>query len=261
MPTFTDQLNNTIQFNTPPKRIISLVPSQTELLADLGLEKEVVGITKFCTHPESWYRTKVRVGGTKQVHLDRIDELQPDLIIGNKEENERGLIESLAKKYPVWMSDIKTLSDALDMIRQVGKIVDREQQADELARSIQVAFDDVKALPSSRPKAAYFIWRKPYMVAANDTFIHEMLQQSGFDNAFAHLRRYPEMDMDTLKEANPEVLLLSSEPFPFKEQHLQELSTICPTAKVMLVDGTYFSWYGSRLLQAPAYFKQLRAQL
>jgi len=163
-------MGRTVEIPFPPRRIISLVPSQTELLADLGLHEEVAGITKFCIRPEEWFRTKTRVGGTKQLHLDRIEALQPDLIIGNKEENERGQIEALMEKYPVWMSDIKTLSDACAMITQIGELCDKKEGAESIAEEIRKRFNDFRSaqLQNAKPKlkAAYFIWRKPLCAPA-----------------------------------------------------------------------------------------------
>src|SRR5689334_18071707 len=122
MPSFTDQIGRTISLNKTPRRIISLVPSQTELLYDLGLSDEVVGITKFCVHPEEWFRNKPRVGGTKQLNMDIIHHLQPDLVIANKEENVREQVEELASHYPVWVSDINNPDDAYWMMKELGSI-------------------------------------------------------------------------------------------------------------------------------------------
>ncbi|MFN7118362.1 MAG: ABC transporter substrate-binding protein [Saprospiraceae bacterium] len=256
MQLFTDQMQRQVVLEHPPRRIVSLVPSQTELLYALGLREEVVGITKFCVHPAEWFRTKKRVGGTKQLHLEQIAALQPDLIIGNKEENERVQIEALAEKFPVWMSDIQTLDDALQMILHIGELVNKTDAARQLTNAIQQNFS---TLPKPEPplRAVYFIWQNPYMIAGNATFIHEMLQRAGFDNAFKHLSRYPEITLDELVAANPEVILLSSEPYPFKDQHFAMFQQVCPLAVVQLVDGELFSWYGSRLLHSAAYFRRL----
>jgi ABC-type Fe3+-hydroxamate transport system substrate-binding protein len=258
MRSFTDQLHRQIQVPFPPKRIVSLVPSQTELLFDIGLEEEVVGITKFCVHPESMFRTKPRIGGTKKVHFDRIRALQPDLIIANKEENDKEQIEQLIREYPVWISDIYTLSDALRMIRSLGSLCNREEKALLLIENIQEEFDTLSDTSWPIRSAAYFIWRKPWMAAGSQTFIHEMLQRAGFSNAFGHLERYPEISAKQLTEARPEVILLSSEPYPFKQQHLDEFRAICPDSMIQLADGELFSWYGSRLLQTAVYFRNLR---
>src|SRR5579859_1404952 len=140
MPSFTDQLGRTIFLPRIPHRIISLVPSQTELLYTLGLDEAVVGITKFCVHPESWFRSKPRIGGTKAIDPARVDALQPDLIIANKEENEKPQIEALATRYPVWISDVHTLQDALAMIRDVGAITGKATEASALATTIATRF-------------------------------------------------------------------------------------------------------------------------
>jgi ABC-type Fe3+-hydroxamate transport system substrate-binding protein len=262
MHLFYDQLKRRVQLpKWPPKRIVSLVPSQTELLHDLDLEEEVTGITKFCVHPASWFRSKTRVGGTKTVNSGKIATLNPDLILGNKEENDQTQIEALAERYPVWLSDIKTLDDALDMIRSVGALCDKTEKADKLARDIRMAFNDIRHLHDLPTGAIYLIWRKPYMAAGGDTFINSMMESAGFYNVLAHKGRYPTITPEILAELKPEWILLSSEPYPFGEKHIAQLKEICPGARVVLVDGTMFSWYGSRLLQAPDYFKRLKMQL
>ncbi|MCE7924216.1 MAG: cobalamin-binding protein [Haliscomenobacteraceae bacterium CHB4] len=262
--TTTDQLSRTVTLLIwPPQRIVSVVPSQTELLADLGLEDEVVGITKFCVHPRKWFETKRRVGGTKTLNFEKIEALKPDLIIGNKEENERVQIEELAKRYPVWMSDVATLNDAYDMMRRVGEMTGKDTEARILIEAIQILFAErLQSSTVSRPSpAAYFIWRKPYMIAGGDTFIGEMLRVAGFKNVFEHKSRYPEITLEELAKAGPEVILLSSEPYPFAEKHFAAFHEVCPGTKIRLVDGELFSWYGSRLLHSAAYFEALQKNL
>jgi len=261
---FTDQLNRKIELNDTPKRIISLVPSQTELLFDLGLNEEVVGITKFCVHPAEWFKTKTKVGGTKNYDLEKIKALQPDLIIGNKEENEQRQIEELMHLYPVWMSDIVTLKDACDMITAVGTLVGKQQQSTLLKLQIEYQFQKISSAAhlSDKISVAYFIWKKPYMVAGGTTFINEMLHICGFTNVFASHQssRYPQISQEDLLAANPQLIMLSSEPYPFVEKHVQEFQRICPDAKIMIVDGEFFSWYGSRLVKASGYFTKLIQQ-
>lgn len=241
----------------PPQRIVSLVPSQTELLHELGLGERVLGITKFCVHPQEWFRSKTRMGGTKKLHLSRIAELQPDLIIGNKEENDREQIAALARRHPVWMSDVRSLPQAIDMITRIGEITGCEVPAQDWATRIAQAFEELSARVSARTprRAAYFIWRGPWMAAAADTFIHEMMERAGLLNVFGHLERYPEIGPVQLAEAAPELVLLSSEPFPFKEKHFEEFRACCPAADIRLADGELFSWYGSRLLKAAGYLR------
>jgi ABC-type Fe3+-hydroxamate transport system substrate-binding protein len=252
MPSFTDQLGRTITLDHPPNRIISLVPSQTELLHDLGAN--VVGITKFCIHPSSWFREKTRVGGTKYIHPDRIATLQPDLIIANKEENDQRQIEALAAQYPVWVSDIRNLNDALAMIRSVGDLVAGAQKAHSIATTIEKDFWELPPLAHTL-NSAYLIWRNPWMTVGGDTFIHDMLRRCGFINLFSARSRYPTIDPAAL--ADCDLILLASEPYPFREKDAHELRSLVPNAVVRLVDGQFFSWYGSRLLQAPAYFRKV----
>ncbi len=237
-------------------RIVSLVPSQTELLADLGLSERIVGITKFCVHPPEIRRTAIVVGGTKQVDFDKIAALKPDLIIGNKEENDQVIIKRLAVLYPVWLSDISNLPEALDMIRNVGLLTDTTPAATALARQIATSFADINT-PPTQESVAYLIWRKPYMAAASGTFIDDMLTRAGFRNALVHLSRYPEITPAQLATAAPHRILLSSEPYPFAEKHFAEFQQLCPAARIQVVDGELFSWYGSRLRHTATYLQSL----
>jgi len=251
---FVDQMGAPVALEFPPQRIISLVPSQTELLADLALADRVVGITKFCIHPHTWFNTKPHVGGTKNFDLQVINRLQPDLIIGNKEENYRDGIETLQQHFPVWMSDIHDLAGALAMIRAVGEVTDTSIQAGRMAADIETAFSQVRRHASR--SVLYLIWRKPWMAAGADTFIDSQLRYLGFHNCVT-AGRYPTLLPEEVRDLKPDLVFLSSEPYPFKEKHIAELQALCPAAKVVLVDGEMFSWYGSRLLQAPAYFNAL----
>ncbi|AOM78568.1 ABC transporter substrate-binding protein [Pedobacter steynii] len=260
---FTDQLNRKISINYPPKRIISLVPSQTELLFDLGLDAEVIGITKFCVHPDSKFKEKTKIGGTKKLNLDLIRSLKPDLIIGNKEENEKLQIEELMNEFPVWMSDIYDLEDAKKTISQIGELINREPEAAYLNHLIHAGFNDLQTLALQNnlsKRVAYLIWKKPYMFAGKDTFINHILALNGLSNVIKE-SRYPEMDLAALDLLKPELVFLSSEPYPFNEKHLEEVRAVLPEAKVMLVDGEMFSWYGSRLVKAVQYFFQLQKEL
>lgn len=261
---YEDQLGRSIGLNYPPKRIISVVPSQTELLYDLGLEDEVIGITKFCIHPDKWYREKTRIGGTKALNIEKIKALNPDLIIANKEENEHAQIAELSKHFPVWISDIKTLDDSLDMIKRIGIITDREQKSAIISNQIKESFEAFPPIyRNEHLRCAYFIWWNPMMSVNADTFINDMLMRCGWNNVFAARTnsRYPEVSDDELKAANPQLVLLSSEPFPFAEKHIAHFQQLLPEAQVVLVDGEMFSWYGSRLLQSVNYFKELQQSL
>lgn len=254
MPKYTDQLGRTLAITEFPQRIVSLVPSQTELLHDLGLEHRVVGITKFCVHPLHWFRGKARVGGTKDVHTSKVRALRPDLIIANKEENVQEQIAALEGEFPVWVSDVNDLPSALEMIASIATITDTQPRGNEIVRQITQGF--AMLAPSQQKSAVYLIWKDPYMAAGTGTFISDMLWRCGLSNAIA-MDRYPKLDIAQLQELNPEVVLLSSEPYPFRQHHVRALKRVLPEARIMLVDGEMFSWYGSRLLQAPAYLHQL----
>jgi ABC-type Fe3+-hydroxamate transport system substrate-binding protein len=259
---FIDQMNNTIRLSGVPRRIVSLVPSQTELLYELGLEDRVVGITKFCIHPKEWFRTKIRVGGTKDVDFEKVLSLNPDLIIGNKEENEKSNIEALKSIAPIWMSDIFTLDDSLRMMVQLGEILDVHEKTAEIVNSIQQNFNELSIntlqFTENRPSVLYLIWRNPYLSAGKNTFIDDILSKCGFDN-FIDEERYPEVAIEGSK--SPDYIFLSSEPYPFKDIHIEELQKKYPTSIIQLVDGEMFSWYGSRLLKSTHYFMDLVKRL
>jgi ABC-type Fe3+-hydroxamate transport system substrate-binding protein len=260
MPFFTDQLHRNLAIAPQPQRIVSLVPSQTELLYHLGLREEVIGITKFCVHPQEWFRTKTRIGGTKTLRVEKIKLLQPDLIVANKEENVQAQVEELAKHFPVWISDINTLEDAYKMMVSLGNIAGKNTEAERLVASIENEFALLQT-PAEKVRTAYLIWKEPYMTVGGDTFVHDMLSRAGFDNIFKHQTRYPAVTIEDLQIAGCQLLILSSEPYPFRQKHLAELQRQLPAAKIILADGEPFSWYGSRLLKAPAYFGQLRSQI
>lgn len=248
-----DQLGNSLVLKDFPRRIISLVPSQTELLYHLELDAETVGITKFCIHPDSWFKSKQRIGGTKNVNLDLIRELQPDLVIGNKEENTKEDIVAIQEIASVWMSDIYTLDDSLEMILEVGRITNRTHLAQKLVDDIKLKFSKLRVF-ESRPSCLYFMWYNPHLTAGTSTFIHEMIECAGFRN-MQNIARYPIYVENSL---NPDFVFLSSEPFPFSETHLIEFQEKFPNSKIVLVDGEMFSWYGSRLFEAADYLFNLR---
>ncbi len=238
-----------------PQRIISLVPSISELLYALGLEENVAGITKFCVHPPHWQKTKTMIGGTKNIYIEKIQALQPDLIIASKEENVKAQVEPLSLQFPVWLTDVHNLDTALTMIQDIGRLTQTIHKAEILVQAIGEAFAQLQ--PVAPPvNTCYLIWRQPYMTVGGDTYISNMLQHCGLHNVFACKTRYPTIELERLKETNCRLLLLSTEPYPFTEKHIRELQAYLPTVHIMLVDGEMFSWYGSRLVAAAAYFIQ-----
>lgn len=264
MKTLTDQIGTIHTFETSPKRIVSLVPSQTELLYDLGQEAKIVGITKFCVHPFHFKSTKKIIGGTKKVHFEKIRLLLPDVIIANKEENTKEIVEELSKICPVWVTDIVTVEDNLQMIIDFGKLLDCRTEAQKWTDKIEFAYRDFQQFIKDKPtkKVAYFIWANPYMVAGNDTFINEMLKLNNFQNIYQDKGRYPEIEIKKMRlEGDPDCVFLSSEPFPFSDEHAFEIGRFTHHAKTVFVDGEMFSWYGTRLVKAFEYFKMLHQKI
>ena len=243
-------------FKQPPQKIISLVPSLTELLSYFGLDNEVIGITKFCVHPKEWFTTKTRVGGTKNINIDLIKKLRPDLVIANKEENVKEQIEELAKEFNVWLTDVNSLEDALQMINEIGELTHKKLDASKLIAGIKTNFSQLP-ITCQQLRSCYLIWQKPYITIGGDTFINDMMKYCGLQNIFENKSRYPEITAEQLSTSDCKLILLSSEPYPFKQKHVDELQEILPGKQIILMDGEMFSWYGSRLLLAPGYFEEL----
>lgn len=250
---YIDQMGRAIWIEKIPERIVSLVPSQTEYLVDLGLHEQIVGVTKFCVHPKGLKLDKAIIGGTKKFNFNRIKALKPDLIIGNKEENYEDGILRLARDYPVWMSAIFDLEDAVQMMQSLGEITGSREKSKKIIEGISAGFLD--EIPR-KGTAIYLIWQNPMITVGTDTFINEMLQKAGFENLIKS-RRYPEISLEQIQDLNPDYLLLSSEPYPFRKEHVDHFQSLFSEAKVREVDGEIFSWYGSRLLKAPTYLKAL----
>lgn len=262
--TLIDSTGNLHTFDKVPQRIISLVPSQTELLVDLGLESNIVGITKFCVHPKDLRSKKQMVGGTKEVNYDKIEALEPDIIICNKEENTLEIVEKLRLICPVWVTDVIRVEDNFKMISDFGSLFDSVGPAKIWNEKIALALSDFKKFIENKSvkKVAYFIWKKPYMVAGSNNFINELLCLNHFENVFANQSRYPEVALEKINlKGDLDFILLSSEPYPFKEKDALEMANFANHAKIIFVDGEMFSWHGSRLLKALAYFKELHQKL
>ena len=246
-------------------RIVSLVPSITELLYSLGLSDQVVGITKFCVHPNEWFKTKTRIGGTKNIAIEKIKALAPTLVIANKEENIKEQVEALEAFTKVHLTDVSTYEEALKMIEEIGQITQTKVRATALIQLIKDRFEDLSKHPhflqlQSTP-CLYLIWQEPYMTIGGDTYINDLLIKTGFTNVFAHTIRYPSISLSEIQQSNCKVIFLSSEPYPFKQKHIDALQKHFPDKLILLVDGEMFSWYGSRLMDAPSYFKNLLEQV
>lgn len=264
MRTFFDQLDREVRVNGRPGRIISLVPSQTELLVDLGLEDSIVGVTKFCVHPPGLKERKKIVGGTKKVNSDKIGALSPDIILCNKEENTPEMVAELEKFAPIHVSDVVNLDDSIELIREYGEIFEVRDQAFKIAGDVIRKRDEFRDFIKTQPvkKVAYFIWKNPWMVVGGNTFIDHLLKMNNFENVFAAEKsRYPETDMLSLAKMKVDYVFLSTEPYPFEQEHKKEFEGVIKASHIHIVDGEYFSWYGSRLIGAFDYFKSLQSLL
>lgn len=260
MPQYTDMTGRTVLIPDQPQRIISLCPSQTATLAELGIGNRLAGITKFCVHPEEVWKNTPRVGGTKKINFDKIREIQPDLIICEKEENTAAMVAELEKEYPVFVTDVTDIESSLEMCSWLGRLIQAEDAATALNRRIQASLNAVNPLQGR--EVAYFIWKEPFMVAGRNTFIQSVLETCGLNNVFTALPgRYPEVSVSWIQSAAPEFIFLSSEPYPFTEQHFQLFQEILPAAKIMVVDGEYFSWYGAHMQHAADYLNPLLSKM
>jgi len=261
--TIKDQLSRTIVLPSWPFRIISLVPSETELLVDLGLEEYIVGVTKFCVHPNHIKTTKEIVGGTKNISYQKIKDLEPNIILCNKEENSKEIVNTLEKDFEVHVSDIKNMANVFHLLQQYTSLFNCKESALEISVKIKRELDIFTTFIENKPnlKVLYFIWKDPWMIAGKDTFIDFLLTLNGFTNVSLTKERYPIVSVEELEKTSADLLLLSSEPYPFSEKHISEIKNINTSGTVLLVDGEYFSWYGSRLQSAFTYFKKLHLSI
>ncbi len=262
---YTDSLNRKIDLPKTPQRIISLVPSLTELLHDMGLERQIVGVTKYCIHPVHYKSTKVLIGGTKKVKFQVIKDLEPDFILCSKEENTPEMVTELEKIAPVYVSDVKSLDDALLLIKELGLLFERRTQSEHIIDKINFRLAKFQNFIKETPikKVVYFIWANPWMVAGNKTFINDMLRICRFENAYAHTERYPEINIKRIRilGGNPDLFLFSSEPHDFTDEEVFEVLRSNKKVLTIYVDGQYFSWYGSRLIKAFDHFKQIHEKI
>jgi ABC-type Fe3+-hydroxamate transport system substrate-binding protein len=253
----TDQTGRVLKVKLNPQKVVSLVPSVTETLIAIGLSGSIAARTKFCIHPKDTVSGIPKVGGTKTPKIHHVMDIKPDLIIANKEENRQEDI-SVLNDFPIYVSDIKNTSDVIHFLNDMQEIF-----PDSSAKvSGQKIYKAMETLPENPVlSACYLIWRDPWMTIGNDTFIHYMLLKAGFNNVFSESNRYPVIRSEDIISKSPDVVMLSSEPYPFKEKHIDEISQLLPDAKIILADGELFSWYGTRMLKFPEYVRKLQTQL
>lgn len=238
-------------------KIISTVPSITYLLTDLGLTDNIIGKTKFCKSPANKLKEIEIIGGTKNINIDKIRTLNPDLIIANKEENTKTEIELLAKEFDVLLTDVSNLQENNEMILKIGQLTNTHKIAKEIVRKIDNNFSFLNNNIEAK-KVLYLIWKEPLMSIGGDTFINEMLEYANYKNILENEKRYPVVEP---KSINPDYVFLSSEPYPFNEKHFPEIKKHFPNSKLILVDGEMFSWFGSYVAKAPKYFNKLAEKI
>lgn len=247
-----DDLNRSIDLKQLPERVISLCPSITETL--IAMDVNVVGRTKFCIHPKNQVKNITIVGGTKQVHFDKIEALNPDLIIAEKEENTLEIVQTLEKKYPVYVVNVESWVDGLKMIRHLGNFLNKKIIVEEWLKNIPFHLEPIV----NQKKVIYLIWYNPIMTVGKTTYINDILKNLGFINPFeSNSSRYPITSIEEIQALQPDYLFLSTEPFPFKEKNIQEFATALRNTKIKLVDGEMFSWYGVRMMKSVEYYKKL----
>jgi ABC-type Fe3+-hydroxamate transport system substrate-binding protein len=245
----------------PPQRIVSLIPSTTELLCDLGLADRLVGVTAYCVEPRAIVRSKARIGGEKNPDLERIRALAPDLVVANVEENVRAHVDALrAWGIPVWVTYPRTVDDSLRMIRDLGEVTGACARAAAMLEQLEevVARGRAGEGQRARVRVFYAIWRDPYMTISGDTYISDVLATCGAANVFAdRAERYPAVSLEEMAARAPDVILLPDEPFRFRRIHVADFESYVDVpavreGRVHLVDGKPFSWHGRRLADAVA---------
>jgi ABC-type Fe3+-hydroxamate transport system substrate-binding protein len=247
-----------VELPRPPRRIVCLIPSTTEVLCHLGLADALVGITAYCREPAAVVRGMARVGGEKDPDLDRIRALAPDLVVANVEENRREHVEALrAAGVPVWVTYPRTVAGAIAMIRDLGRVTGAEAAATALADDLERHVDRARAATAPRPPVPVFypIWRDPYMTIGRDTYIHDVLGLCGGANVFGDADRYPTVTLEAVAARRPEVILLPDEPFRFRRAHVRDFAPYGDVpavreGRIHLVDGKPFSWHGPRMGEA-----------
>lgn len=249
----TDDLGTTLYFPLTPKKIVSLVPSLTETLVAAGLRSSLAGITKFCVHPKGLRQEIEVIGGTKNPRIDAIISIKPDVVFANKEENRLEDIAELKKHTQVYVTDISGHQDVVSFIHTLYLIFHSSE--------CKHLMNQIKNLSNytNRKKIStcYLIWKNPWMTIGKDTFIHHMMEKYGFKNVYETEVRYPEISLESIQVLKPQIIMLSSEPYPFKEKDKLELLHYFPDTTIIRVDGEMFSWYGSRLLEADEYINDV----
>jgi ABC-type Fe3+-hydroxamate transport system substrate-binding protein len=242
----------------PPRRIVSLVPSLSEALFELGLGDRVVGVTEWCVHPAAAVARVPKVGGTKTPDLAAIRALAPDLVIANQEENRRRDIERLeALGIRVWLTYPRTVAEGAALLAELAELGASDAARAAVVAPVLGALGEAERARPERGTAVFCpIWRDPWMAVGGDTYAHDLLTLAGGRNVFAERRerRYPRVTLDEVIAAAPEVVILPDEPYAFGASDVAELRRLpIPAARsgrIHVIDGTWVSWYGPRIARA-----------
>ncbi|MGH7865193.1 MAG: helical backbone metal receptor [Candidatus Binataceae bacterium] len=252
-----DDLGFRVELAAPPRRIVSLVPSWTETLFALGLHREVVGVTRFCSQPVDKVAPLPRVGGTKNPDIAAITGLRPDLVIANAEENRREDVERLRTEgIAVFTTYPRTIAQAVESILRLGRVLARMAQADTLAREIVRSVSAIEAglgvWSKMRLRTFCPIWKNPWMAFNADTYAHDVLRMLGFNNVYAAAgERYPATTLDDALGRRPDVILLPDEPYLFGDRDVEEIKSLLPaplSRRVLIVSGRDLHWYGVHMV-------------
>lgn len=237
-----DVLGRELKFDGPPKRVVSLVPSLTETLFDLGAGDDVAGITDFCIFPPGL--ALPRVGGTKNPRVDEIRELRPDLVHMNLEENLRRHADAIESFAPVFVSEPKTVEDVIALIAQLGEIHDRRERAAELNASLR---EELAMMPKRAFTFACPIWKQPWMWCGGDTYVSRLVEAAGGRNLLAERERYPQLALEDVLALKPDVVFLPDEPYLFTVEDRQ--SCLSKGTRVIgPFPGHLFTWHGTRTI-------------
>ena len=263
----TDALGDELRLGGPAKRIVSLVPSISESLIELGAGGTLVGITNYCVHPAAAVASIAKVGGTKGFAFDKIAALTPDLIIANKEENRKHHIDKLRESYPVFVTYPRTVGEAIDMVGDLGTLTGTVERAQAFAAAYQEIISRGPPGQHAAPlRTACLIWRDPWMAAGPGTYMSDLLETVGFQIVFTDDDgRYPETTLEAIIERTPQVIILPDEPYEFAEKDQKDVERVLVEkghrARVVLMDGSYLTWFGTRTLPGLRYLHGLRREL
>lgn len=256
---YFDDLGRKCIIDKIPQRIISLCPSITETLCDLGLSDKIIACTDYCIHPTEVVKDFDRVGGPKNISKEKITGLSPEIIFAVKEENEPKCIEKISKKIPTYVFDINSINDGIDLIRKIGLIFEVQNKSFFFVDKIQNGYKNLPKINSNK-KCLYLVWKDPYIAVGGGTFIGSVLFQINLRNCLRNSeKRYPKININLLNDFD--LLILPSEPYSFSENDIEGLKNIYPVKQIITVDGEMFSWYGTHQLKAISYLQELVAKL